>query len=289
MAETKKFSARPLVESALMIALATVLSVLKVLDLPYGGSITLACMFPIVLLSYRYGVGLGLLSGVIFGAIQQLLGLSTLSYVTTWQSILAVIFLDYIVAFAVAGLGGMFRKVIKNQAMALTLGTLIICILRYLCHVISGCTVWAGLSIPTEAALIYSLIYNATYMIPEALVTMLIAFYIGSTIDFRNPKLSILKPGDRYKISFEVPLAGLVLSGALIADIVLIFQALQDPETGAFVNNLSGINWLVIFIVTASAFLVADILILESLIRNKEHNKKAKRENNNTIRNNKIP
>ena len=60
-------------------------------------------MLPIVIISYRHGIGRGLVSGLIFGVIQQLLGLKTLTFVTTWQSILAVIVLDYLFAFAAAG------------------------------------------------------------------------------------------------------------------------------------------------------------------------------------------
>ena len=168
--QNKKFGARRIVESALMVAFATALSMVKVLDLPYGGSITLASMLPIVIISYRHGIRWGILTGSVFGVIQQLLGLSVLSYVTTWQSVIAVILLDYIIAFMVLGLGAMFKKAMP-QHRALTLGVVFVCILRYACHVLSGVTVWKGVSIPFDAALVYSLGYNATYMIPETIVT----------------------------------------------------------------------------------------------------------------------
>ena len=73
----------------------------------------------------------------------------------------AIILLDYIIAFIVLGLGGIFRKLFRSQGGALAAGTLLACLLRYVCHVISGCTVWAGLSIPSQDALLYSLAYNA--------------------------------------------------------------------------------------------------------------------------------
>ena len=149
---------RRMVEASLLVALATVLSILKIAELPYGGSITLASMFPILLLSYRHGVRWGLGGGIVYGVLQQLLGLNNLSYFTTWQSIVAIIFLDYIIAFTAVGLGGIFRRALKNQALSLATGAAFVCVLRYLCHVISGATVWAGLSIPDGAALLYSLI-----------------------------------------------------------------------------------------------------------------------------------
>ncbi|MBO6214127.1 MAG: energy-coupled thiamine transporter ThiT, partial [Lachnospiraceae bacterium] len=159
--------AKMIVESAIMIAIASVLSMFKLIDLPYGGSVTIACMLPVIIISYRYGIKWGMLTGLVFSIIQQLLGLNTLSYVTTWQSVLAVVLLDYIIAFMATGLGGAFREKIPSQPKALVLGTILVCVVRYICHVISGATVWAGLSIPTNAALAYSFGYNATYMLPE--------------------------------------------------------------------------------------------------------------------------
>ena len=182
-----------LVECSLMIALATVLSLLKFPEMPYGGSITFASMLPMIIVSYRWGIVWGLGAGTVFAAIQQLLGLNNLSYVTGWQSVLAVIILDYMLAFMAVCLGGIFRGKLKggktpgsSQRRELALGSLLVCVIRYLFHTLSGATVWAGLSIPSEAALIYSIGYNATYMIPETIVTVLVALYLGEIIDFRK-------------------------------------------------------------------------------------------------------
>ena len=157
MSTQKMSSTRKLVEASLLVALATVLSVLKIAELPYGGSITLASMLPVVLLSYRHGTRWGLGGGAVFAVLQQLLGYQNLEYVTTWQSVLAVIFLDYLIAFTVIGFGGVFRRSIERQNLSLAVGSAFVCLLRYICHVISGATVWAGISIPTSAALGYSL------------------------------------------------------------------------------------------------------------------------------------
>ena len=186
MAQNKKVIG--MAECAILIALATVLSLIKFVDLPYGGSITVASMLPIALISYRRGLGWGLGSALVYAVIQQLFGLKNLSYATSWQAVIAIIMLDYIIAFVVIGLAGMFRKKIKNQTAGLIVGTLIACLLRYLCHVLSGATVWAGISIPTTASLLYSISYNATYMIPETIVTLVLAFYISSSIDLRSEK-----------------------------------------------------------------------------------------------------
>ncbi|MBR4868429.1 MAG: energy-coupled thiamine transporter ThiT [Clostridia bacterium] len=258
----KQTKTKTLVECAILIAIATVLSLFKLLDLPYGGSITLGSMVPMILLSYRHGLGWGLGSGLAYGVIQQLLGLNTLSWVTTWQSILAVILLDYVVAFAVTGLGGVFRKAVKNQAAALSLGALLACLLRYVCHLISGCTVWAGLSIPTSAALVYSFGYNATYMIPETIVTLVATYYLGSVLDFRKEQPTRLERSQKSGNPIFGWVAGLIVVVGLVFDAVSIFSNLQNAETGDFmITGLAQVNWLAVGIVTVCCGAVAAVLM----------------------------
>ena len=259
----KNKTVRALVESAVMVALATVLSLIKIVDLPAGGSVTIASMLPVAVIAYRHGLGWGLGAGLVHGAIQQLLGLSSLSMVTGWQSILAVILLDYIVAFAVIGFAGVFRHTVKNQATALTLGCVLVCVLRYACHVVSGATVWAGLSIPTQAALGYSFIYNATYMVPETIVLVVAALYIGSTVDFRAEMPTRMRREAAAKgTGWLAPVAGLVVTAAVIYDVAAVFSHLQDAESGEFaITQITEVNWLVVVIVTAAAAAVAAVLL----------------------------
>ncbi len=259
----KQNKTKILVECAVFIAIATVLSLFKLLDLPYGGSITLGSMVPMILLSYRHGIFWGLGSGFVYGGIQQLLGFNTLSWVTTWQSVVAVILLDYVLAFAFTGLGGVFRKIVKTQATALTLGGLTACVLRYLCHVIAGCTVWAGLSIPTSAALIYSIGYNATYMIPETLVALVAIYYVGTVLDFRKIQPTRLEQAKSQGNPLYGWMAGLFVAGGLIYDGIAIFGKLQNAETGEFmITGLAQVNWLAVGAVTLACLAVAAVLIL---------------------------
>ena len=255
---------RILAECALMLAVGIVLSLVKLIDLPYGGSVTVASMLPVIIISYRHGIKYGRI-------VQQLLGLNTLSYVTTWVSIIAVIMLDYIVAFAVLGLGGIFRKIIKNQPAALVAGTILACLLRYACHVISGATVWAGLSIPTNAALIYSFGYNATYMLPETIVTVALAYYIGSLIDFRNPTIRHMVQTEKTKVPLLYWTGGLALAAGLIVDIACIFPFLQNPDSGEFdFTGLASVNWMVVLIATAVAIVIAAITFGIALLKKKK-------------------
>ena len=255
---------RKLVECAIMLTIATVLSLAKLIDLPYGGSVTIASMLPIIIISYRHDVKWGLLTGAAFGIIQQLLGLKTLSWVTTWQSILAVILLDYIIAFTVVGLGGVFRKM-ASQPVALLLGALFIGILRYICHVISGATVWAGLSIPTEAALLYSLGYNATYMVPETIVTMVVGYYIGSVLDFRKETVTRLSHAKEAAVPILKWVAGYVIAAAVIVITVLVFRNLQNADTGEFdITGLKSVSWLAVGIIALAAAAVSAVLFVFS-------------------------
>ncbi|MBO4579620.1 MAG: energy-coupled thiamine transporter ThiT [Clostridiales bacterium] len=264
MSNTNISKTRMLTEAAIMLALATVLSLVKILELPFGGSVTVACMLPVIIIAYRHGVKFGLLIGLVFGIFQQLLGLNTLSYVTTWQSIVAVILLDYVVAFMVLGFAGLTRKM-ASQAAGLMAATAIVCALRFLCHVISGATVWAGLSIPTNAALIYSVGYNATYMIPETIVTCAAAYYIGSVLDFRGDKIKSLSVKGDKRIPVLKWIAGLVIVVAVIFDAVNIFMHLQNADSGEFdATGFASVNWMLIGIVTLAAALIACVLFVIS-------------------------
>ncbi len=246
-----------LVESGLMLAMATVLSMVKVLDLPYGGSITAFSSLPLLLVAYRHGLWQGLFTAFAHALIQLLLGANTLSYATSAGAAVAIVVLDYLLAFTVLGLGGIFRRQCENQGAALVLGALLTGALRYVLHTIAGCTVWAGLSIPTETALVYSLAYNATYMLPETIVTALGAWYLSKAVDLREAMPTRAKQTANSG-SFVLSLIGkAALLVAAVWDVVEIFRPLQDAETGDFViTNLSLVNWLPVGIVTAAGVAV---------------------------------
>ncbi len=256
--QTKKQSITlKICESAIMIALATILSLLKLVDLPYGGSITFASMLPILLIAYRYGTAWGLLTATVHGVMQLVLGTSSLSYVTGFASVCAVIVLDYILAFALIGLAGLFKDM-KSQRLALVFGSLLACALRYICHVISGATVWAGLSIPTASALSYSFVYNATYMLPEAIVLCIAAFYIGSVLNFTTPRLSPIKKQEGLRLGWLSYIGGAAALAALVYDVAAVFSKLQNAESGEFdITGIAYVNWSSVIIVTVAGAVVA--------------------------------
>jgi thiamine transporter len=271
---------KKLVEGAIMISLATVLSLFKLAEMPYGGSITLASMLPMVVLSYRYGVGFGLGCGVVYATLQQLLGINHLSYFTTWQSVLAVILLDYILAFVFVGLGGIFRgrlggRGVKYQPYEMALGMCAVCIIRYALHTVAGCTVWAGLSIPTEAALVYSIGYNATYMIPETLINVAVSAYVGRVLDFSKDTPTRVPINTVYDSSYKGGVYRFIsMSAALAALIfatVMVFPKLQHPDTGSFTFEFLGeASWVLVGCVSGALLLAALVFLVLSFAKGKK-------------------
>lgn len=240
-----------LTETGLMLALATVLFFVKIAQLPYGGEITFAEMLPLIIIAYRYDFVWGLLTGFVFGLIQMVFGLNALSYATSFTAAVAIVLLDYLFAFMTVSIGAVFKN-LRSGSLALGLGAFFVCALRYIFHVFSGCTVWAGLSIPTSDAFVYSLIYNATYMIPETIITVLAGFYIGSVIDFKSVRLRpVVREGSSISSEIMSALAGLSLLGIVAGLIAVVFPNLQNAETGAFditgINNVSLTAVLIIF------------------------------------------
>ncbi len=193
MAKEKKFSTIQLVEGAVMLALATVLSFIKVFKLPWGGSITLLSMLPICLYSIKYGIGKGLMVSFVYSLIQMFISLGEVMGWGLTKSIFAgCLLLDYILAFTALGVAGIARK---KGLSGWLLGTVLAMMLRYLFHFLSGVIlwkstgkIWSGFS--TENYYLYSLVYNGTFMLPEIVFTT-----IGSFILYKLPVTkTLLKP-----------------------------------------------------------------------------------------------
>lgn len=185
-----------LVLAGVMIAMGTALGFVKPFELPYGGAITLCSMLPVMFFSYRCGLKWGLSAGLVFSVLQLLFGLDALKGISAMM-VVGSIFLDYILAFTVLGLAGMFRGKIKNDAAAFTLGSFVSMMLRYFCSFLSGWVLWASFNetadmqgfiatfFPalgnlsgTALAVVYSLVYNGSYMIPEIILTCVVGFLL---------------------------------------------------------------------------------------------------------------
>lgn len=185
---TKKQKNRRLAESALMLALSTILSELAVFSLPFGGSVTLFSQVPIILISYRYGVKWGLTTGLAMSIIQLIFGIQNFSYVSGMVAFLILAFCDYLIAFSALGLGGMFKGKIKNDILAISLGGVVVSVIRFICHFISGATIWKEYA-EGAPVLEYSLTYNASYMLPELIITVVGLVILAGIFDLNSIEL----------------------------------------------------------------------------------------------------
>ena len=221
-----KFNTQRLTTSAVMLSLAVILAMvcalIPFLNLPFGGGFTLASMLPIVLISYMYGIRWGVFSAAVYSLMQIVMDLylgkgSTIMALFLpegdefmgYGAAVAILLIDYVVAYSVLGFGGIFRKKIKNKAVALALGVAFALTLRYVAHIISGFIfygAWAEWFFSQEnfysiggwildsfsgkgLALIYSIFYNGLYMIPEIIITVVAAIGVS--------KISVIKIQDK--------------------------------------------------------------------------------------------
>lgn len=175
----QKIQTRKLVESAMLIAVGTVLSLIK-FDMPMGGGLTLCSMLPLIILSHRYGWKWGLVSAFVYSVLQLVLGLDNVRYATGFGMAVAIVMLDYIVAYTVIGLSGIFDGKIKNPQAAVAVGIAVTFCLRFVCHFITGVWIWDALW-PNEygmTSVVYSLVYNGWYMAGELVLTEIVAMLI---------------------------------------------------------------------------------------------------------------
>lgn len=191
MSNSQINATRKLTETAIMLALAVLLSYVTVFQAPKGGSITAFSQVPIVIIGYRYGFKWGAGTGVIYGVLEMLLqGLGNFAYVKGFAAYLILILADYVVAFMVLGIGGaLFRKVIKNQTLALALGGAVASLLRFICHFISGVTIWGEYADGWKSVWAYSFGYNGYYMLFEGILTVIGVVVLSLVLDFNSPNL----------------------------------------------------------------------------------------------------
>lgn len=170
-----------LTQSAMMLALATLLSVFAVFHLPNGGSVTLGSMIPLLFVAYKFDWPWSLLVALAYSLIQMMSGF----YAPPTQdlpSFVAVILLDYVVAFGVIGLGGvLFKKLQKHMKdhSAMLLSGLVTFAGRFFCHFLSGILIWSVYAPEGQPVWLYSAIYNGSYMGMEALISGIFLWFAG--------------------------------------------------------------------------------------------------------------
>lgn len=170
------FTTRMLVEGAMMIAIATVLSLLKFKSPLWinGGSVTAASMLPLIVFAYRWGG----VHGVFVGAVYGLLQFAIEPYAAHPMSV----FLDYPLAFGFLGLAGFFMKS-KSTTLSVLFGISIGMVGRFIAHFLSGFIFFAEYAPEDMNAIWYSFVYNGSYMLPELILTAIAFLLVRKTID----------------------------------------------------------------------------------------------------------
>ena len=173
---------RTLVECAILTALSVVLSLVKVWEMPLGGSITLVSMLPVCVASYRHGLKWGLASAFVMSLFQLFFGI-TMSGLLGWGltpvMLVGCMLFDYIIAFTVLGFAGTFRKL---GAPGFIAGLILAILLRFASHFVSGYVIFTNLdqwelfgSVLENRPVLYSICYNGFYLLPELIITIIVA------------------------------------------------------------------------------------------------------------------
>ena len=205
-AKTKRIT-----ESAMLLAMAIVLELVSKTFIPeqtFGGQITIVSMLPVVLIAYRHGVKWGFVATFTYALLEMALGAKTVSSAflpgffgdgAMIVNAIVMCLLDYIVAYTVLALAGVFRNRIKNPGISLMAGSLVALGARYVTHILSGYILfssWAeryftqdgfpawgaalvGSLGPQALGWVYSIVYNGMYMIPEMVFTAIVALVIA--------------------------------------------------------------------------------------------------------------
>ncbi len=200
-----------LTESAMLLAIAIVLELVAKMfipEMPFGGQVTIVSMLPVVLISYRHGMKWGFVASFTYALLEMALGAKTVSaaflpgYFGDGPMIfnaLLMCLLDYVIAFTVLGLGGIFRNRIQNRGTALVCGSLVALGARYLTHIASGYILFKGYAEwyftqegfpawgaklveqlnPEVLGVLYSVVYNGMFMIPEIIFTAVVALVVA--------------------------------------------------------------------------------------------------------------
>lgn len=184
-----KKNTQRMVVTAVMLALAAVLSLIKIWKMPLGGSVTLLSMLPVAMLSIEYGPKWGFASAFLYSLIQIALDFGEIMSwgLTVWVLIGSFVF-DYILAYTAIGFSGLFRK---KGVVGICTGIGLALGIRFISHIISGTILFASWCPEGWNTFLYSICYNGAYMLPEIIFTM-----VASSILFKLPQINKMMAGD---------------------------------------------------------------------------------------------
>lgn len=173
----KRVNTWMLVEAGIVIALFLVLKQIKVFEMPMGGSITAGAMVPLFLFAYRWGGKYGVLVGVVAGVLDFITGAKYSFHPVS-------LLFDYPVAYGMLGIAGFFGR----KTSGLAAGTISGMFGRFACHVLSGVVVFSSYAPKGQHPLVYSILYNASFLLPECIISFVLVTIIIKYVRLPEPK-----------------------------------------------------------------------------------------------------
>ena len=163
--------------SGLLMSIALILNRIELSSFfHFGGSVTLFSLVPLMVISLKYGYKWGALCGGVYGLLHLIttnLKFQGLNVV----SIMASILLDYIVSYSIIGFVSFFYYRFMNFKFNISISVICVLMLRCIVHIISGILIWSSLKIEKFesflSVMMFSIIYNISYMLPEMLINLL--------------------------------------------------------------------------------------------------------------------
>ncbi len=158
-----KLTTKTMCVISVMLALSAVLHMIRLYHFPQGGSVTLGSMVPLLLVSYRYGAGVGALAGFMYGIINLLQDPFIMHPVQ--------VLFDYPLPFMAMGLAGLLKDRAILGAAAAFLG-------RFCCHFVSGVAFFAAYAPPDMSPVWYSIVVNSALIVPECAICCIILHFL---------------------------------------------------------------------------------------------------------------
>ena len=180
-----------LTECAIMLALSFALSCAKLFEMPMGGSVTIASMLPVMLISIKYGVGVGLATSFTYSLTQLFQAVASANvfpYCETAGTLVLCILFDYIVPFTLLGLAGLFHKlkITKNTELNVYIGIVSTVVLRFICHFVTGVVIWGQWAPDGMGKYLYSFLYNGGFLSLDFIICIVCAILMFRKAELRK-------------------------------------------------------------------------------------------------------
>jgi thiamine transporter len=174
-----------------MLALAFALSCAKLFEMPMGGSVTVASMLPIMLISVKYGIKVGLGTSLVYSLTQLMQAFASANvfpYCENGKTLVICILFDYVVPFTILGLAGLFHqmKLTKNVEINVYLGIVGVVVLRFFSHFITGVAIWGQWAPEGMGKYLYSFLYNGSFLSVDFIICIVCAVLMFRKAELRR-------------------------------------------------------------------------------------------------------